>query len=110
MPRRPPRACPRCGAAHNGRCETCTPQPWQRKPSSWSTGSTRRWRRLRAAHLATEPLCRVCGALGTDVDHIEPLSIDPTRRYDPTNLQTLCATHHDEKTRRESAAARARAR
>lgn len=29
------------------------------------------------------------------VDHIEPITKAPERRLDPTNLQSLCKTHHD---------------
>lgn len=28
------------------------------------------------------------------VDHIVPVRVDPTRRLDPSNLQSLCTSHH----------------
>ena len=32
---------------------------------------------------------------GDDVDHMVPVRAAPERRLDPTNLQTLCAQHHN---------------
>lgn len=55
------------------------------------------WRRLREEHLRIEPWCRTCGALGSDVDHIVPRSQGGLDVHE--NLQTLCVTHHREKTR-----------
>ena len=69
------------------------------------------WRALRAAHLAEEPMCRMCARIGVDrpaqmVDHIEAVREAPERRLDPTNLQSLCWPHHNSKTQRERHAAR----
>ncbi len=60
------------------------------------------WRRLRAAVLADEPLCRICKALGvlvpaTDVDHI---GNDPTDNRREA-LQALCHRHHSQKTQQD---------
>ena len=68
-----------------------------------------RWRRIRAAHLKTEPLCRFCFTAGnyrqaTDVDHIVPCHDDSRLQEDPTNLplamsgasRPLCDTIHGE--------------
>jgi hypothetical protein len=52
------------------------------------------WQKLRARHLAANPLCVVCGLMGRQVDHIQTISDNPRRRLDPTNLQTLCDHHH----------------
>jgi 5-methylcytosine-specific restriction protein A len=61
-----------------------------------------RWVKLRAAHLAANPLCRMCLndsprrlTPGTVVDHVVPHRGDPALLYDPANLQTLCAPHHN---------------
>lgn len=43
--------------------------------------------------------CRVCGRHGWQVDHILNVKRGGTDAED--NLQTLCATHHDEKTAAE---------
>jgi 5-methylcytosine-specific restriction enzyme A len=60
------------------------------------------WRRLRAEHLAEEPYCRECAKVGVErlatiVDHIETIRLAPERRLDPTNLQSLCFPHHNQK-------------
>ncbi|MBB4126231.1 5-methylcytosine-specific restriction protein A [Xanthomonas translucens] len=62
-----------------------------------------RWRRIRAAHLAVEPLCRLCAARGlvvaaTDVDHVD----GDDSNNDPGNLQSLCHPCHSRKTAREN--------
>lgn len=44
--------------------------------------------------------CRICGRLGTVVDHIVPLADGGSD--DPDNKQTLCTPCHDEKTAREA--------
>ena len=70
---------------------------------------TARWRKLRKAHLATEPLCVHCQREGrvvqaAVVDHI--LGHDRPdwreRFFDPANLMSLCKPHHDRKTGRET--------
>ncbi|MGW5720794.1 HNH endonuclease [Amycolatopsis sp. NPDC003865] len=88
------------------RCPTCSPS-WGRASPSWSAGSTRRWRRLRAAQLASQPLCQRAGCrhLATEVDHVQPLS-EGGERYDPSNLQSLCRDCHQAKTQQESTRAR----
>ncbi|WP_313465651.1 HNH endonuclease signature motif containing protein [Stenotrophomonas sp.] len=62
-----------------------------------------RWRRIREAVLAREPLCRACAMLGkvcaaTEVDHIDG---DSGNNAD-TNLQPLCRPCHSGKTAREN--------
>lgn len=63
--------------------------------------NTARWKKLRAEHLAREPLCRGCGAPAEVVDHIRPHREDMDLAYDPDNLQSLCKTCHQRKTRRD---------
>ena len=67
--------------------------------SASARGYDRAWQRVRAAHVAREPLCRFCAAVGrvtavAEVDHIVPIRVDPGRRLDPTNLRSLCKTCH----------------
>lgn len=51
------------------------------------------WRRVRAEHLAKEPVCVACGrAANLNVHHIIPVSISPMLELDPQNLITLCET------------------
>ena len=52
-------------------------------------GSTRQWRKTRAAVLAQQPLCAECGRPAEHVDHIEPIARGGTDH--PANLRGLCA-------------------
>jgi 5-methylcytosine-specific restriction enzyme A len=53
-------------------------------------GSTRQWRKIRAAVIAASPVCAICGATeDLSVDHIEPLSLGGAM-WDPSNLRVLC--------------------
>lgn len=66
----------------------------------------RPWRRLRDAHLQAHPYCVECQKAGKiivadEVDHITPHHGDRQRMRDPGNLQSLCKSHHSEKTARE---------
>lgn len=64
---------------------------------------TRRWKALRLEALRRDGFaCVQCGARSRlEVDHIEPVRDAPERAFDLSNLQTLCASHHTAKTRRE---------
>lgn len=53
----------------------------------------RPWRRLRAAVLLVEPMCRLCGAAATEVDHIVALA-DGGAELDVLNVRPLCAACH----------------
>lgn len=62
-----------------------------------------RWRKIREAQLAREPLCRCCAAAdivcaATDVDHINGDDAD----HRDSNLQSLCRSCHSAKTAREN--------
>ena len=64
------------------------------------------WKNVRALQLQLEPLCRECRKLGklvaaTVVDHITPIA-DGGAELDQDNLQSLCRSHHDAKTRSET--------
>lgn len=68
-----------------------------RSPSALSGGGTRRWRAIRAAQLAREPLCRVCRAEGrlvpaVEVDHIRPRA--QGGGDEPENLRSVCREHN----------------
>lgn len=59
----------------------------------------KRWRRVRMAQLAAEPLCRMCRAMGrvtsaTICDHIEPHRGDWHKFWDGP-FQSLCKPCHD---------------
>lgn len=57
------------------------------------------WRKIRDKHLKENPYCEVCGEPATEVDHILRRELGGTD--EPENLQSLCKTHHSQKTRRE---------
>ena len=61
---------------------------------------TARWLRLRKSHLEREPLCVFCLITediepATVVDHKKPHKGSLDLFYDPSNLQSLCAQHHN---------------
>lgn len=54
-----------------------------------------KWRRLSSRIRAAQPWCEHCGtSQRLQVDHRVPLSVDPSREYDVTNLRVLCAVCH----------------
>ena len=105
MPSKPPRICTRCRKTTpvGQRCP-CTPA-WE--GSAWTGGSDRRWRTIRARQLAQHPVCQWpgCHRLAVHADHIVNLAAGG-RKYDPTNVQSLCEPHHQEKTQAEAATPR----
>lgn len=114
MPHAPRRPCVQSGCAHLQPCpvhkrhqqagqtyrDRKAHEPWS------ALYDTARWKRLRRAVLADEPLCRQCAqdgqtTLATVIDHIQPHRGDDTLAYDRANLQPLCARHHGTKTAQE---------
>jgi 5-methylcytosine-specific restriction endonuclease McrA len=72
--------------------------------SSTERGYGADWRRVRAAVLAAEPTCRLCGQCqATEVDHIQKFHgvADPLRLA-PHNLRPLCTPCHRSRTARQS--------
>ena len=70
------------------------------RPSPRKRGYDHAWQKVRAAYLASNPLCVTCLASGRTtaaqvVDHISPIAKTPHLRLDPANLQSLCKRHHD---------------
>ncbi len=62
------------------------------------TGS-KQWRAIRAQVLAWEPLCRYCGDVATQVDHLD----NDSHNQDIDNLAATCAPCHASKTAQEQA-------
>lgn len=102
-PTSPSRLCGRCGWIGKGRCPNCS--GWNHGPAAPNKRSiptsSSRWRKLRAAVLRDEPLCRTCGALATEVDHIVPVA-EGGEELQRDNLQPLCHPCHARKTHLES--------
>lgn len=64
--------------------------------------STARWQRIRGMKLAACPICEICNArFATQVHHLENARTNPGRRYDMTNLQSVCVWCHARETQRE---------
>ena len=95
MPTRPPTHRP----AHGTGAETRAKHDLWRGTSA-SRGYDNDWRKVRLAHLKSEPLCRFCQqtniiTIATMVDHIKPIVTHPELRLDDTNLRSLCESHHN---------------
>lgn len=70
------------------------------RPAAAVRGYDAVWQKLRAQHLAKYPACVTCGKEDkrNHVDHIVTHKGNDRLRLDPTNLQTLCHSHHSRKT------------
>jgi 5-methylcytosine-specific restriction protein A len=81
--------------------------------SSASRGYDSAWKRVRLQALRRDKyLCQHCLAVGratvaVDVDHIIPLAVDPSRRLDLSNTQSLCRACHRIKSEQDKSIPRA---
>lgn len=69
--------------------------------------STSRWKKIRLAQLRRYPICTHCRMLGvaeaaTEVDHVTPINQGGSA-WSPANHQSLCRSHHSQKTNDERA-------
>lgn len=92
-------------ATYRGRCSQHSRDREKQTHRNKSFYNTKRWKMTRRKQLFDHPLCVECQAQGidtiaTDVDHITPME-QGGDRWSPTNLQSLCAYHHGQKTRAE---------
>lgn len=66
-----------------------------------------KWRQFAINYKKNNPFCVECLKDGKyvyeniHVDHIIPLELAPERKYDLTNLQSLCISCHGKKTHKE---------
>jgi 5-methylcytosine-specific restriction enzyme A len=101
VPLKYPCPAPGCNALSDspGRCQQHRSEAYrqqdERRGSRQSRGYDRAHEKLRAAVLASEPLCRICSregriTLATDLDHIVPIRVAPGRRLDIENVQPTC--------------------
>lgn len=111
MPAAAPRPCshPGCGVLvrdGSARCEKHKRPAWVKKPTAVKRVTGRKLQRLRAELFEREQLCRECGRLGlvrlaTQRDHIIPLEEGGTDA--DGNIQPLCDSCHDIKSKAERA-------
>lgn len=98
---------PRCNK-HQRKTYTPTTEERQRKyehhydEQGRNLYHTTRWKKLRAAKVAINPICEHCETLGIarsveEVDHIIEIE-DGGTFWDISNLQSLCRRHHKIKT------------
>jgi 5-methylcytosine-specific restriction protein A len=74
-----------------------------RGPAGQISYTSARYRWMRKALLAREPMCRACKTEpATELDHIVPHRGDPRRFWDQANWQGLCVKCHGKKTARET--------
>jgi len=85
VPRRP---CLKCGQLVEG-ASYC-----HLHRGTGARGSTRAWRKLRAAVIARDGGCVVCGVAGPlEVHHVLPMWRGGTDH--PSNLEARCHAHHE---------------
>jgi 5-methylcytosine-specific restriction endonuclease McrA len=58
------------------------------------------WRKVRAPVLANDRQCVYCGGWADTVDHVIPISVDPSLRLDLNNLVPACRSCNSARTRR----------
>lgn len=111
MPRRPKTPCRHPGCPElipygQKYCETHKKLHPEETRSAGKRGYGSRWQKFSRNYLKTHPLCVRCQKEGkyvraTVVDHIKPHRGDPKLFWDVENMQPLCKSCHDRKTRRE---------
>lgn len=76
--------------------------------SSFERGYDAKWRARRKAHLERNPVCVMClkesptrVTPATVADHIDAHKGDKAKFDDDSNLQSLCESHHSQKTSTE---------
>ena len=93
------RACVKCGTlSERTRC------PAHRKDNRASPakrGYDRKWRKTRADYIHLYPWCCECGAIATDVDHIDGLGPKGPNGHDHFNLRSFCHSCHSKRTARD---------
>lgn len=111
MPRRPKTPCRHPGCPElipygQKYCETHKKLHPEETRSAGKRGYGSRWQKFSRNYLKEHPLCVRCQKEGkyvraTVVDHIKPHRGDPKLFWDVENMQPLCKSCHDRKTRRE---------
>jgi 5-methylcytosine-specific restriction protein A len=91
---------PRCPnpATYRGRCKPHARDRERTTHPNKQVYNRARWRNTRRKQLHREPLCRQCGRIATDVDHITPIE-QGGKVWDMANLRSLCKSCHSRTTR-----------
>lgn len=113
MPSAAPRIC-KCGAKvpAGQRCRSCEKAHDASRGSASQRGYDREWQRLRERYLSVHQYCHAegCGSRSKEIDHVVPISVDPSKRLVWNNLRAFCKHHHSQRTMRDQHAARREAR
>jgi 5-methylcytosine-specific restriction protein A len=93
------RACVACGRLSDR--WRCPEHRRDTRPNAVRRGYGARWHRIRAAYLASHPVCEEpgCVVAATDVHHRD--GSGPRGDNSPANLEALCHSHHSQRTVRE---------
>ena len=98
--------CPELVTPPTTYCDAHQPAPRiDNRPSSDARGYDHKWRKFKDAYLRANPLCVDCltdkrPEPATEVHHKVKLSVAPERKYDKTNLMSLCRKCHQIRTNR----------
>lgn len=81
-------------------------KPFEREVSNSDFYNSRAWRKARKLFLQKNPLCVDCEKEGlvvaaTVVDHIIPINLGG-EKLSESNFQSMCSSHHNAKSARES--------
>jgi 5-methylcytosine-specific restriction protein A len=104
---RPKHPCnhPGCGTLVDAKATYCQGhqrQRWREQSAQRARRGGRRWRKLRALKLRTNPICEICNdAVTAEVDHKVPVAQAPEQEFIWDNLQSACIDCHRAKTAAE---------
>lgn len=89
---------PRCGElSEESRCPEHRIK-YRPKSTKRSRNNPTRWKALSRRLRRLQPWCTQCNATEhLTVDHIVPVSVDPDREFDESNLQVLCKSCNSQK-------------
>lgn len=90
---------PDCGnlTRNKGKCDACRRKYDKKRGNPGQRGYGYQWRKIRGEFLLENPLCVVCGAPATEVDHID----GNPRNNDPSNWRQMCKSDHSRRTARD---------
>lgn len=85
------------------RFRSATPPREDKRPPASKRGYGWRWKQVSDGEYAKHPICARCGKLilyrrEVRIDHAEPVAVNPNRKLDRSNCQTLCIECHARKT------------